>query len=197
MGTAFFIEGGKNFFSCVHGSKMATGEVMFLAAIAWVKRGEGGEEKKLNIKENTCLLLNKNCFFSHLIIVSTTQFDCKKRHSQKRPRRGGIEYKRPLFSYGYPFFCHRGGDLFSTLRGVHTPPPLSHVCLCAQSAKMQWKDAPWSTQKTPSKKWLCPCQTSSGRARTWEKGGGHTYPWGCGLGGGVTIHKGFKKFVRF
>ena len=39
MGTAFFVEEGKNFFSCVHGSKKATGEVMFLAAIAWVKGG--------------------------------------------------------------------------------------------------------------------------------------------------------------
>ncbi len=46
MGTAFFVEGGKKFFSCVHGSKMAIGEVMFLAAIARVKRGGrgGGEE---------------------------------------------------------------------------------------------------------------------------------------------------------
>ncbi len=45
MGTAFFIEGGKKFFSCVHGSKMAIGEVIFLAAIAWVKEGgRGGEE---------------------------------------------------------------------------------------------------------------------------------------------------------
>ncbi len=32
MGTTFFVEGVKNFFSCVHGSKMAIGEVMFLAA---------------------------------------------------------------------------------------------------------------------------------------------------------------------
>ncbi len=46
MGTAFFVEGGKNFFSCVQGSKKAIGEVMFLAAIAWVKGGgKGGEEK--------------------------------------------------------------------------------------------------------------------------------------------------------
>ena len=46
MGTTFFVEGVKNFFSCVHGSKMAIGEVMFLAAIAWVKKGgRGGEEK--------------------------------------------------------------------------------------------------------------------------------------------------------
>ncbi len=46
MGTTFFVEGVKNFFSCVHGSKMATGEVMFLAAIAWVKRGGRGGEKE-------------------------------------------------------------------------------------------------------------------------------------------------------
>ncbi len=39
MGTTFFVV-GKNFFSCVHGSKMAKGEVMFLAAVAWVKGGE-------------------------------------------------------------------------------------------------------------------------------------------------------------
>ncbi len=45
MGTTFFVEGVKKFFSCVHGSKMAIGEVMFLAAIAWVKRGgRGGGE---------------------------------------------------------------------------------------------------------------------------------------------------------
>ncbi len=45
MGTTFFVEGVKNFFSCVHGSKMVIGEVMFLAAIAWVKMGgRGGEE---------------------------------------------------------------------------------------------------------------------------------------------------------
>ncbi len=56
MGTAFLIEGGKNFFSCVHGSKMAIGEVIFLAAIAWVKEGE---KKILHRKENNCLLLNK------------------------------------------------------------------------------------------------------------------------------------------
>ncbi len=42
MGITFFVEGVKNFFSCVHGSKMAKGEVMFLAAIAWVKRGGRG-----------------------------------------------------------------------------------------------------------------------------------------------------------
>ncbi len=42
MGTTFFVEGGKNFFSCVHGSKMAIGKVMFLAAVALVKGGEGG-----------------------------------------------------------------------------------------------------------------------------------------------------------
>ncbi len=43
---------------------MAIGEVMFLAAIAWVKRGGRGKGKKnFNIKENNCLLLNKNCFF--------------------------------------------------------------------------------------------------------------------------------------
>ncbi len=50
MGTAFFVEeGGKNFFSCVHGSKMALGEVMFLAVIAWVKRGGRGGERKFYI----------------------------------------------------------------------------------------------------------------------------------------------------
>ncbi len=45
-GHHFFRRGGEDFFSCVHGSKMAIGEVMFLAAIAWVKRGgRGGREK--------------------------------------------------------------------------------------------------------------------------------------------------------
>ncbi len=39
MGTAFFVEGGEKFFSCVHGSKMAIGEVMLLAATARVKGG--------------------------------------------------------------------------------------------------------------------------------------------------------------
>ena len=44
-GHHFFHRGGEEFFLCVHGSKMAIGEVMFLAALAWVKRGEGqGEE---------------------------------------------------------------------------------------------------------------------------------------------------------
>ncbi len=40
MGTTFFVDGVKKNFSCVHGSKMAIGEVMFLSAIAWVKGGE-------------------------------------------------------------------------------------------------------------------------------------------------------------
>ncbi len=46
MGTTFFAEGVKNFFPCVHRSKMAIGEVMFFAAIAWVKREgrEGGRK---------------------------------------------------------------------------------------------------------------------------------------------------------
>ena len=61
---------------------MAIGEVLFLAAIAWVKRGGRGGKKIFNIKENNCLLLNKHCFFSHLLTVSTTQFDWKKRHAQ-------------------------------------------------------------------------------------------------------------------
>ena len=62
---------------------MAIGEVMFLAAIAWVKRGgRGGGQKFFNIKKNNCLLLNKNGFFSHLLTVATTQFDWKKRHAQ-------------------------------------------------------------------------------------------------------------------
>ena len=44
-GHRFFRRGGKNFFPCVHGSKMAIGEVMFLAALAWVKGGvKGGGE---------------------------------------------------------------------------------------------------------------------------------------------------------
>ncbi len=44
-GTAFFIEGGGRIFLCVHGSKLAIGEVMFLDAVAWVKRrGRGGKE---------------------------------------------------------------------------------------------------------------------------------------------------------
>ncbi len=45
MGTAFFAEGGKKKISCVHGSKMATGEVMFFADVAWVKGGGRGERK--------------------------------------------------------------------------------------------------------------------------------------------------------
>ncbi len=81
MGTTFFVEGVKNYFPCVHGSKMAKGEVMFLAAIACMKGGEGGE-KIFNIIENNCLLLNKNCYFSHLLTVATTQFDWKKRNAQ-------------------------------------------------------------------------------------------------------------------
>ncbi len=49
MGTTFFVEEGvkKYMYSIpVYGSKMATGEVMFLVAVAWVKGGgvkEGGE----------------------------------------------------------------------------------------------------------------------------------------------------------
>ena len=39
---------------------MAIGEVMFLAAVAWVKGGGKGK-KILHIKENS-LLLNKKCF---------------------------------------------------------------------------------------------------------------------------------------
>ncbi len=58
---------------------MAIGEVMFLAAIAWVKKGG---KKIFNIKKNNCLLLNKNCFFSHLLSVANAQFDWKKRHAQ-------------------------------------------------------------------------------------------------------------------
>ncbi len=61
---------------------MPIGEVMFLASIAWVKRGGRGGEEKFNIKENNCLLLNKNGFFSHLLTVSFTQFDWKKKHAQ-------------------------------------------------------------------------------------------------------------------
>ncbi len=38
-GHHFFHRGGGEFFSCVHGSKMAIGEVMFLAYVAWVKGG--------------------------------------------------------------------------------------------------------------------------------------------------------------
>ncbi len=54
---------------------MAIGEVMFLAAIAWVKRGEGGGRKILPHKKRIVFLLNKNCFFCHLLTVSTSQFD--------------------------------------------------------------------------------------------------------------------------
>ncbi len=53
---------------------------MFLAAIAWVKRGGRGEEKIFNIKKNNYFLLN--IFFSHLPAVEPTQFDWKKRHAQ-------------------------------------------------------------------------------------------------------------------
>ncbi len=56
MGTTFFVEGVNNFFPCVHGSKMAIGEVMFLAAIAWVNRGEGGGENFLH-KEKIFLVV--------------------------------------------------------------------------------------------------------------------------------------------
>ena len=38
-GHHFFRRGGEDFFSFVHGSKMALGEVMFLGAVAWVKGG--------------------------------------------------------------------------------------------------------------------------------------------------------------
>ena len=58
-------------------------EVMFLAAIAWVKRGGGGGGKKIiNVKKNNYFLLNNKCFFSHLLTVATTQFDWKKRYAQ-------------------------------------------------------------------------------------------------------------------
>ncbi len=40
-GTTFFIEGGDEFFFCVHGSKMSSREVMLFAVIAWMKRGGG------------------------------------------------------------------------------------------------------------------------------------------------------------
>ena len=71
-GRHFFRRGGEDFFPFVHGSKMAIGEVMFLAAIAWVKRGEGGGRKILPHKKRIVFLLNKNCFFCHLLTVSTT-----------------------------------------------------------------------------------------------------------------------------
>ena len=46
----FFRRGGEKIVLCVHDSKMALEKVMFLAAIAWVKRGEGGvEENFFNI----------------------------------------------------------------------------------------------------------------------------------------------------
>ena len=45
MGTIFFVKVAKKFFSCVHGSKMLPGEVMFLAAIAWVKGGVKGKKE--------------------------------------------------------------------------------------------------------------------------------------------------------
>ncbi len=45
MGTTFFVEGGEDFFHVYMGQKMAIGEVMFLAAIAWVKGGWGGVYK--------------------------------------------------------------------------------------------------------------------------------------------------------
>ena len=41
---------------------MAIGEVMFLAAIAWVKRGGRGGKKNFYTKENNCLLLKKIVF---------------------------------------------------------------------------------------------------------------------------------------
>ncbi len=45
MGTTFFVEGVK-IFLCLHWSKIAIGEVMFLAAIVWVKgEGRGGGRK--------------------------------------------------------------------------------------------------------------------------------------------------------
>ena len=42
-GHGFFHRGGEYIFSCVHGSKVAIGEVMFLAAIAVKRGGMGGE----------------------------------------------------------------------------------------------------------------------------------------------------------
>ncbi len=54
------------------GQKMAIGEVMFLAAIAWVKRGDGGGElfnKNTEIHKNNCLLIYINGIFSHLLTV--------------------------------------------------------------------------------------------------------------------------------
>ncbi len=44
-GHHFFCRGGEKIVSCVHGSKMAIEEAMFLAAIAWVKRGGRGVEE--------------------------------------------------------------------------------------------------------------------------------------------------------
>ncbi len=40
MGTTFFVEGVKNFFSFVHGSKMAIGEVMFLQMCQAIKTSQ-------------------------------------------------------------------------------------------------------------------------------------------------------------
>ena len=56
MGTAFFAgSGGEYIFSCVvHGSKMISGEVMFLAAVAWM---EGRGEKKLLRSTNSFLII--------------------------------------------------------------------------------------------------------------------------------------------
>ncbi len=74
MGITFFIEGAKIFLICVHGSIMALGEVMFLAAVAWVKGGEKGGGN-LHIKE--IMLLNKTLIYSHLF-----SFFWKRRHAQ-------------------------------------------------------------------------------------------------------------------
>ncbi len=66
MGTTFLVEGVKNFFTCVHGSKMALEEVLCLAAVARVKGGGF-----LHIKENNCFVLNKKfslCFMQHFSI---------------------------------------------------------------------------------------------------------------------------------
>ncbi len=44
-------------------------------------------------------------------------------HNKKGQEKGyRVEKTMDFFCYGYPIFCHRGGDLFLTLRGGASPP---------------------------------------------------------------------------
>ncbi len=82
-GHHFFCRGGEEFFSmCTWVKNGYKGGDVFGCHSLGEEGGKGGGKKNFNIKENNCLLLKKWGFFSHLLTVSTTQFDGKKRHAQ-------------------------------------------------------------------------------------------------------------------